>query len=101
MPQMGATWIEGFIEAGLDLEEQLLVHLTSNHYPPVPKVMVPVCIEAIDNANEGNWEEPVKLPEGVFWKGEPTAPTSAIVEQHHLEFWLIESELGDEEWEES
>lgn len=98
---MGATWIEGFIEAGLDLEEQLLVHLTSNHYPPVPKVMVPVCIEAIDNANEGNWEEPVKLPEGVFWKGEPTAPTSAIVEQHHLEFWLIESELGDEEWEES
>jgi hypothetical protein len=61
--------------------------------------MVPVCIEAIDNANEGNWEELVKLPEGVFWKGEPTAPTSAIVEQHHLEFWIVDSEL-DEPWEE-
>jgi len=90
---MGSVYAEGLTEIGLSLEEQILVHLTSNHYPPVPKSMVPTCIEAIDKANEGDWQDEVELPEGVLWKGETTAPVSAIVEQHHLEFWIIESEL--------
>ena len=58
--------------------------------------MVPVCIEAIDKANEGEWDEMITLPENVLWKGEPEAPVSAIVEQHHLEFWIIESELEED-----
>jgi hypothetical protein len=93
---MGSIYAEGLTEIGLSLEEQILVHLTSNHYPPVPKSMVPICIEAIDNANSGNWEKEVQLPESVLWKGQDTAPTDAIVEQHHLEFWIIESELEDD-----
>ena len=77
----------------LPLEAQLRWHLQSNHYPPVPSSMVPVCIEAIDHANEGNWDEMITLPEGVSWKGEPMSPVHAIVEQHHLDPWIIESEL--------
>lgn len=77
----------------LPLESQLRWHLTSNHYPPVPDIMIPVCIEAIDNANEGDWDAEITLPEGVSWKGLTEAPTHAIVEQHHLETWIIESEL--------
>ena len=77
----------------LSLEDQIGIHLTSNHYPPVPKSMVPVCIDAIDKANEGDWEAMVKLPEGVSWKGQVEAPAYSIIEAHHLEFWIIESEL--------
>ena len=94
---MGSVYAEGLTEIGLTLEDQIMVHLTSNHYPPVPKIMVPVCIEAIDFANEGLWDQEVQLPEDVLWKGETTAPVYAIVEQHHLEFWIIESELDSDE----
>jgi hypothetical protein len=90
---MGSMYAEGLTEIGLSLEDQILVHLTSNHYPPVPKIMVGPCIEAIDNANAGDWGKDVQLPEGVLWKDQDTAPTRAIVEQHHLEFWIVEKEL--------
>jgi hypothetical protein len=93
---MGSIYAEGLTEIGLTLEDQILVHLTSNHYPPVPKVMVEPCIQAIDLANEGKWDEMITLPEEVLWKGEKEAPVHAIVEQHHLEFWIIESELEAE-----
>ena len=92
---MGRAYAEGLAEIGLTLEEQILVHLTSNHYPPVPKSMVQPCIEAIDLANEGKWDEMIKMPEMVLYKGEAEAPVHAIVEQHHLDFWIIESELED------
>ena len=90
---MGALHAMELADSELDLETQIRFQLRSNHYPPVPVSMVPVCIEAIDKANEGEWEELITLPEGVSWRGEPCAPVHAIVEQHHLEFWIIESEL--------
>ena len=77
----------------LSLEDQIRLHLTSNHYPPVPKEMVPVCIEAIDKANDGDWESLVELPEETYWRGKSSAPVYAIIESHHLEFGIIESEL--------
>ena len=77
----------------LPLENQLRWHLTSNHYPPVPESMIPVCIEAIDKANEGEWEEFITLHAGISWRGEPMSPVHAIVESHHLETWIIEREL--------
>jgi hypothetical protein len=77
----------------IPLEGQLRWHLTANHYPPVPVEMVPICIEAIDEANEGNWDKMIKLPEGISWRGEAMSPVYAIVEAHHLDTWIIESEL--------
>jgi hypothetical protein len=76
----------------LGLEDQIRIHLTSNHYPPVPVSMVPVCMEAIDMVNTGLPWGKVKLPEGVTFRGLPEAPAYDIVEQHHLEFWLAEEE---------
>jgi hypothetical protein len=83
-----------FESYGLDLEKQLELHLTTNHYPPVPVEMVPVCLDAIDAVNsESDWDKEITLPYGITYKGSPTAPAHAIIEQHHLEFWLVESEL--------
>ena len=77
----------------LDLETQIGIHLSSNHYPPVPSFMVPVCIEAIDAVNDlGLWDLDIPLPEGVTWRGLTTAPAHAIISNHHLEAWLIERE---------
>ena len=78
----------------LDIETQIAIHLSSNHYPPVPKEMVKPGIEAIDAVNDaGLWHLEIPLPEGVFYKGNlTTAPAHAIIDQHHLEAWLIERE---------
>ena len=77
----------------LDLETQIGIHLSSNHYPPVPAIMVPTCIEAIDAVNDaGLWDLEIPLPEGVSWRGLTTAPAHAIIEAHHLDAWIIERE---------
>jgi hypothetical protein len=90
---MGGITAMDIVE-NFDLEKGIELHLTSNHYPAVPIEMVPVCIDAIDAVNsESDWDREITLPHGITYKGKPTAPAHAIIEQHHLEFWLIESEL--------
>jgi hypothetical protein len=77
----------------LDIETQIGIHLSSNHYPPVPSSMIQPCIEAIDAVNDmGLWGADIQLPEGITWRGQITAPASAIIEAHHLDAWLIERE---------
>jgi hypothetical protein len=77
----------------LEIERQIEIHLSANHYPPVPKSMVQPCVEAIDAVNDaGLWDLEIPLPEGVSWRGLTTAPASAIIEAHHLDAWLIERE---------
>jgi hypothetical protein len=90
---MGALRAMDIVD-NFDLERGIELHLTTNHYPAVPIEMVPVCIDAIDAVNsEGDWEKLITLPYGVSWKGLTQAPAYAIIEAHHLEFWIIESEL--------
>jgi hypothetical protein len=72
----------------LSLDEALAWHLQSNHYPRVPLSMVPVCKEAIEHANVGDWNTRLQLPPGISFYGETTAPVLKIVEQHHLETFL-------------
>ena len=77
----------------LDIETQIGIHLSANHYPPVPKTMIQPCIQAIDAVNDlGLWNAPIELPEGITWKNRQYAPASAIIEAHHLDAWLIERE---------
>jgi hypothetical protein len=82
---------------GLGLETQMTIHLTSNHYPPAPTIMIAPCIEAIDAVNTyGDWDKVIKLPPGVSWKGMSEVGASVLIETFRLEFWLIEKELFDE-----
>lgn len=77
---------------GLGLRQALSIHLTSNHYPPIQETMIDPCIQAIENANAGDWDKLVSLPEGVGYKGLTVAPTHAIIEQHHLDSFLDDQE---------
>ncbi len=81
------------LDLGLSLEDSIGIHLQANHYPPVPKEMVKPCIEAIDAVNDlGLWDLEIPMPEGITYKGLTTAPAWAIIEQHHLDAWIIERE---------
>lgn len=75
-----------------DLDQAILIHLQSNHYPPVPASMVAPCIDAIDAYYEDDYDKMIVLPEGVLWKGKDQAPASALIEAHHLEAWLPETD---------
>ena len=75
-------------DLGLDLSTAIEIHLTSNHYPPVPKSMVLPCIEALEAYWEDETDREISMPEGVTYRDMNTAPAWAIIEQHHLEAWL-------------
>ena len=83
----------------LSLDNALAIHLQSNHYPPVPVSMVPVCIEAIVAYNEGDMQRLIQLPANTSWRGLPSAPAIAIIEAHHLDAWC-ESEDDYYDYEE-
>jgi hypothetical protein len=90
---MGSVTAIGLADTTLDLETQLLYHLQGNHYPPVPKEMVTPCIEAIDAYYDEDYERFIAMPMvgdfQILYKGMTHAPARAIVEQHHLE-WFID-----------
>jgi len=92
---MGSVTAIGLAESELDLEKQLAYHLQGNHYPPVPLSMVQPCIEAIDAAYDEDYDREIEMPEGVSYKGKTHAPAWAIIEQHHLD-WFI-NPVEDEE----
>jgi hypothetical protein len=89
---MGSVTALGIQDSVLDLETQLGYHLQGNHYPPVPLSMVQPCIDAIDAYYDEDYNKLIEMPQGVSYKGNTHAPAWAIIEQHHLEFWLPESD---------
>ena len=90
---MGSVTAIGLADTTLDLETQLLYHLKGNHYPPVPAEMVSPCIEAIDAAYDEDYDRMISMPMvgefQILYKGMTHAPAWAIIEQHHLS-WFIE-----------
>lgn len=93
---MGSVTAIGLADSVLDLETQILYHLKGNHYPPVPAEMVAPCIEAIDAYYDEDYDRMIEMPMvgdfQITYKGSTQAPARAIVQQHHLEFWLPEEE---------
>jgi hypothetical protein len=93
---MGSVTAIGLADTTLDLETQLLYHLKGNHYPPVPAEMVKPCIEAIDAYYDEDYDRMIDMPKvgdfQILYRGSTQAPARAIIEQHHLEFWLPEWE---------
>lgn len=85
---MGRMSLEEMDSQMDNMMQVLTWHLTSNHYPPVPLSMIDPCLVAIGACNEGQPDFQVELPEGVSWRGNTTAPAWAIVESHHLEYFL-------------
>ena len=92
---MGSVTAIGLADSVLDLETQIGYHLQGNHYPPVPLSMVQPCIDAIDAAYDEDYDRMILLPEGITWRGSAGAPAHAIIEGHHLS-WFIDPVDEDE-----
>ncbi len=89
---MGNRTAVEIADSGLSLEQGLEWHLQGNHYPPVPTTMVKPCVEAIKAFNEGDYQREIELPEKVLYRGRAYAPASAIVDAHHLDAFLDDTE---------
>lgn len=93
---MGALQALAITETDLSLEQQLSWHLSGNHYPPIPQVMIPVCIQAIDAVIEQDADRLIPLPKmedgfQIRWQdGNTEAPAWAVIEHAHLDAWLPE-----------
>lgn len=95
---MGRNFAEALASAeGLDIEGAIIMHLQSNHYPPVPAEMAQPCIDAITcYNNRESLDTEISLPKvngfQITYKGSTTAPAWSIIAQHHLDPWLIEDD---------
>ena len=93
---MGNLQAREMAELGADSIEQALAwHLQSNHFPPIPLSMVPICMEAIDAYWEDDLDKLISLPEGVGFRGRTVAPARDIIIQHHLDAWCDDSEYEE------
>ena len=50
---------------GLSIEQQVAVHLSANHYPPVPSSMVQPCLDAINAYWADELDKDISLPNGI------------------------------------
>jgi hypothetical protein len=99
---MGSITAIGLQDTVLDLETQILYHLKGNHYPPVPAEMVQPCIEAIDAYYDEDYDRMIDMPMvgdfQILYRGETQAPAHAIVDQHHLSWFIQSAEDIPDEW---
>lgn len=74
----------------LELETAVRMQLQHNHYPPIPEFFVPVCLEAIELANQGMYNTAVVLPEGVTdaQSGLTSTTVDRLINWAHLGFFV-------------
>jgi hypothetical protein len=78
-------------EQGLSLEQQIGIHFSSNCYPPIPKIMIPVAVAAIDAYWEEDYDLMIPLPDGVeFRDGSTSVSASQAIESLRLDAWCME-----------
>lgn len=66
MGNLHAQEFAGMVEVGeLRLEQAVAIHLKANHYPPVHEAFIPIAVEAINLANQGDWEAVQEYPNGI------------------------------------
>ena len=99
---MGSVTALGLQDTVLDLETQILYHLKGNHYPPVPAEMVKPCIDAIDAYYDEDYDRMIDMPMvgefQILYRGDTQAPARAIVDQHHLSWFIDSAEDIPDEW---
>jgi hypothetical protein len=88
---MGMMTAIGITETELTIEQQIGMHFASNCYPPIPSIMIPVAVAAIDAYWEEDYSRMIPLPEGVeFRTGATSVSASQAIESLRLDAWCVE-----------
>jgi hypothetical protein len=88
---MGLSTAMGIADSELTIEQQIGWHFSSNCYPPIPSVMIPVAIAAIDAYWEEDLDSLIPLPEGVqFRDGSESVSARQAIESLRLDAWCME-----------
>ena len=74
------------------LDQQISIHFQSNCYPPIPQVMLPVAIEAIQAVNDEDYDREIALPEGVQFRNASTVKACEAVDALYLNAWVFVTE---------
>lgn len=89
---MGHASALGFAEqvedGNVTLRAALSWHLTSNHYPPLPSVLVDVAVAALEAADDLDWNRSIDMPEGLTFRDRDEATAGEVVESLHLDAFL-------------
>jgi hypothetical protein len=85
---MGYLSASGIAESDLSLEQQLSWHFSANCYPPVPSLMIPVAVEAIEAVHEDGWDTILDLPEGVSFRGATSVSAGDVIDGLHLHAFI-------------
>lgn len=80
-------------DSELTLPQQVAWHFQSNCYPPVPGLMIPFAVEAIELANDGEWDTFIECPAGVSWRGQDSVAVHNIIEQLHLDAFVVSEDF--------
>jgi hypothetical protein len=93
---MGYTQAAGFAHevalGTISLYTAIEYQLQHNHYPPVPSMMIPVAVKAVELAQAGDWDARVELPAGISYRGAAAVTVGALIGALHLEPFVSDSE---------
>lgn len=88
---MGMMTAMGIAETEMSIEQQIGWHFASNCYPPIPSIMIPVAVAAIDAYWEEDYSRMIPLPEGVeFRTGATSVSASQAIESLRLDAWCLD-----------
>lgn len=89
---MGSTYALGIAETvaneQISLDHALRMHLTANHYPPLPVALIPLAKEAIERARDEEWDENIALPLDFTYQLRENLKVWEVVETLHLYAFL-------------
>lgn len=101
---MGSIGAQGFADAvaegDINLNAALIWHLSSNHFPPLPSGYIPLCLLAIEHAQDEDWDFELEVPDiqpvpraVVERDGKVFVTVATAIEVFHLDsFIFIESD---------
>jgi len=74
-------------------EVALTWHLQHNHYPPIPLMMIPIAQQAIEAANEHEWDREIEMPDEVEHKVHGNnVPACVLIDYMNLQDFLDSEE---------
>ena len=90
---MGSLSAQDMVEHGGVTEATMGWHLQSNHYPPHRDCMIPLALQAVDAANEEDWDRELELPDEVeSFRGRSVIKVHEAVEAFHLHAFINNEE---------